>query len=312
MQRLDEDARLEEMVAFATAAERGSFTRAAATLGRDATAISRRVQALERRLGVRLLERTTRRIAVTEAGRLFLERVRSVLVAIADAEDEVSSHAGGPPRGTLRLALPATFGRMWIAPLLADFLAAHPQVKVEAALSERAVDLVGEGFDAAIRLGALGASNLVARKLAPRRRLLCAAPAYVARHGRPSAPAELEAHACLAFSGYASHPYWRLTNAKGQRASVRARGPLVADDAEALVEAAVRGAGVVMCSDWLVGRQLRDGRLVSILDAWNIDDEGAIYAVVASKRLLPAKTRAFVSWIAAQLAPVPPWRSVRK
>lgn len=308
MQQSPDSARIAEMTTFATIAELGSFTKAAGRLGRDATVLSRRIHALERRLGVRLLERTTRRVTVTEAGALFLARTRSILAALAEAEEEASAQAGAAPRGTLRLALPGSFGRMWIAPFLPEFLAAHPQVRIEAEFSNRFVDLVGEGFDAAVRLGALPDSGLVARKIAVRRRLLCAAPAYLERHGAPERPEDLGRRACLGCTGFVSYPDWRFTNAKGARVTVRINGPLVADDAEALVEAAVQGTGIMMCTDWLIGRELAEGRLMPILADWNMEDEGAVYTIVPSKHLLAAKTRAFLDWIAARFAPVPPWR----
>jgi len=225
MQQSPDRAPIAEMAAFAAVAEQGSFTKAAVRLGRDATVLSRRVQALERRLGVRLLERTTRRVTPTEAGATCLTRTRSILAALEEAEEEAIAHAGGAPRGTLRLALPGSFGRMWVAPFLPEFLAAHPQVRIEAEFSNRFVDLVGEGFDAAVRLGALSDSGLVAHKIAVRRRLLCAAPAYLERNGVPKRPEDLATHACLGFTGFASYPDWRLTNDKGKRMTIRVSGP---------------------------------------------------------------------------------------
>jgi DNA-binding transcriptional LysR family regulator len=308
MQQFVDGTHIAEMSAFLAVAEEGSFTKAAAKLGRDATALSRRIQALERRLGVRLLERTTRHVVPTEAGSMFLARTRSILAALAEAEEEASAHASDTPRGTLRLALPGSFGRMWIAPVLPEFLAAHPQVRIEAEFSNRFTDLIGEGFDAAIRLGALPDSGLIARKIATRQRLLCAAPRYLERHGVPAHPEELAAHACLGFTGFVSYPDWHFTNDKDERVTIRARGPLVTDDAEALVAAAVQGTGIMMCTDWLAGRELAEGRLVPILSEWTMADEGAIYTLVPSKHLLAAKTRAFVDWMATRFAPVPPWR----
>lgn len=296
------------MAAFIAVAEQGSFTKAAPIVGRDATVLSRRVRALEHRLSVRLLERTTRRVSLTEAGTTLLARARSIMGALADAEEEASAHAGGEPRGTVRLALPTTFGRMWIAPYLHEFLAAHPQVRLEASFSNRFVDLIGDGFDAAVRLGSLSDSRLVARKIALRRRLLCASPEFLVRHGTPHRPENLRDLPCLGFTGFASYPNWHFTNTRGERVTVRAIGRLVADDAEALVEAAVRGLGLMVSTDWLVGRELADGRLMTVLDDWMLEDEGAIYIVMPSRHLLAAKTRAFVEWMAARFSPVPPWR----
>ncbi len=308
MQQWPDGSHIAEMAAFAAVAEQGSFTQAAAVLGRDATVLSRRVQSLERRLGVRLLTRTTRHVALTEAGAAFLTRAQAICATLHDAEEEATTYGRGDPRGTLRLALPATFGRMWIAPYLPEFLAAYPRVSIDVSYSNRFVDLVVEGFDVAVRLGELADSRLVARRIAPRRRLLCAAPAFLERHGEPARPEDLAHAPCLAFTGLASHPNWTLINSKGEHVTIRAQGPLVSDDAEALVHAAAQGLGIMLSTDWLVGRELAAGSLVPILTEWLPRDEGAIYAVVPSNRLLPAKTRAFIDWIAGRFSPRVPWR----
>ncbi|CAN7441909.1 LysR family transcriptional regulator [Mesorhizobium sp. LjRoot246] len=308
MQQSHEPAALAEMAAFAAIAETRSFTRAAARVGRDATILSRRLQSLEERLGVRLLHRTTRSVSLTEAGAEFLVRVRAILASVDEAEAAASAHAGGGPRGLLRLALPGTFGRMWIGPLLPQFLAEFPDVRIEAEFSNRFTDLVAENFDVAVRLGALEDSRLVARKVATRRRLLCAAPSYLARRGRPRTPQALLEHSCLGFSGFQTFPAWEMTNREGRSVRVEVSGPLVTDDAEVLVEAAVQGVGLMMSTDWLVGRELADGRLVPILEEWTLADEGAIYVVTPSAKGQAAKTRAFADWIGKRFAPEPPWR----
>src|SRR5437763_1919250 len=165
MQQWPDGPHVAEIAAFAAVAELGSFTKAAISLGRDATILSRRVTALERRLGVRLLERTTRHVAMTEAGTAFLARARSIPDALAEAEGEASAFASGEPRGTLRLSLPSSFGRMWVAPYLPEFLARYPLVRIDVEFANRFVDLVAEGFDTAIRLGTLADSRLVSRKI---------------------------------------------------------------------------------------------------------------------------------------------------
>ncbi|MEP0248401.1 MAG: LysR family transcriptional regulator, partial [Roseobacter sp.] len=170
---------LDTIEAFVALADAGSFALAGQRVGRDPTIISRRVQALEARLGVRLAERSTRRVTLTEAGRAYLERLRPLLRELAAADREASAFAEGAPRGNLRLSLPTSFGRMWLSPLIAEFLKAHPQVTIEAELSNRFVDIIGEQFDLAVRLGVLPDSRLVARRLFPRYRLLCASPDYL-------------------------------------------------------------------------------------------------------------------------------------
>ncbi|VFR33498.1 transcriptional regulator, MerR family [plant metagenome] len=289
----------EQITAFLAAVEHGGFTAAGQALGRDGSILSRRVTALEKRLGVRLMERTTRRLALTEAGEAFHQRMRGTLQALQEIEQDTAAAATGV-RGTLRIALPATFGRMWVAPILPAFLATYPDLVVETAFEDRYVDLVAESFDVAVRIGTLTDSRLVARRLAPSRRLLCASPAYLQAHGTPVRPADLAQHACLGFSRLASHPLWHLRD--GDKATaIRIAGPLVTDDAQSLVQAAVSGAGIAMVSDWLAGPELCSGRLVPVLPDHPVENNETIYLVHPSARLVPAKTRAFSDWMTLQL-----------
>jgi len=303
------DLDLSEIAAFVALAEAGSFVAAAARLGRDATVVSRRIQALESRLGVRLAERTTRQVVLTEAGNAYLRRVRPLLEALEDANGEATEIAHGVPQGRLRLALPASFGRMWLAPLIVDFIEAYPRIRIEAEYSNRFVDLVGEGFDVAVRLGTLPDSRLVARKVADRRRMLCASPEYIARRGAPTCPKDLAEHSCLIFTGKPDPHQWEFLEPDGAQLSVAVEGPLVCDDAEALVAAGIRGLGIVYANDWLVGRELKAGALVPVLESWRMADEGAIYIVVPSRRGMPSKTRAFTDWLSSRLSS-PPWRGL--
>lgn len=296
----------EQITAFLAAVEHGGFTAAGQMLGRDGSILSRRVTALEKRLGVRLMERTTRRLALTEAGEAFHQRMRVALEALQEVEQDTAAAATGV-RGTLRIALPATFGRMWVAPILPAFLATYPDLAVETAFGDRFVDLVAESFDVAVRIGTLTDSRLVARRLAPSRRLLCASPAYLQAHGTPVRPADLAQHACLGFSRLASHPLWLLRD--GDKATaIRIAGPLVTDDAQSLVQAAASGTGIAMVSDWLVGPELCSGRLVPVLPDHPVESNEAIYLVHPSARLVPAKTRAFADWISGMLG-TRPWLS---
>lgn len=296
----------EQITAFLAAVEHGGFTAAGQALGRDGSILSRRVTALEKRLGVRLMERTTRRLALTEAGEAFHQRMRGALQALQEIEQDTAAAATGV-RGTLRIALPATFGRMWVAPILPAFLAAYPDLVVETAFEDRYVDLVAESFDVAVRIGTLTDSRLVARRLAPSRRLLCASPAYLQAHGTPVRPADLAQHACLGFSRLASHPLWHLRD--GDKATaIRIAGPLVTDDAQSLVQAAVPGAGIAMVSDWLAGPELCSGRLVPVLPDHPVENNETVYLVHPSARLVPAKTRAFADWIVGELG-TRPWLS---
>ncbi|WP_407518614.1 LysR family transcriptional regulator [Methylobacterium oryzisoli] len=294
MQEFAELGDLEELTTFVAVAEAGGFAAAAKALGRDASVLSRRVSQLERRLGVRLLSRTTRRVALTEVGALYLRRVQGVLDDLVSASREASDHAA-TPQGLVRVSLPLSFGRQWIAPLLPAFLADHPRIRVELRLTDRFVDLVAEGFDVAIRVAASRNrdSSLTARRIASYRNLLVASPAYLAAHGTPEAPADLRAHACLGFTGYAGWPDWPLMKA-GRRETVRPACILVADSTEVLLGAAIDGAGITFTADWLAGPALRSGALVEVLPGWSGRESGAVYAILPPGRLVPAKTRLFV------------------
>lgn len=296
MQELLERGGLELLAAFVAVADTGSFTEAAKKLERDASLISRRVSQLEQQLGVRLLSRTTRRVALTEVGALYHRRVQAILDELANASREASDVAASP-QGLLRVSLPVTFGRQWIAPLLPRFLSRHPSIRIDARFSDRFVDVVAEGFDVAIRVGRLRDSTLTARQIASYRNLLVAAPSYLKARGKPTQPSDLKNHACIGFSGYASWPDWPLS--KGSKeATIRPQCQFVADNSEAVVMAAIEGMGVTFTADWLAGPAMREGKLVEVLPGWGGKGEGGVYAVLPPGRLIPAKTRLFVDEIA--------------
>jgi DNA-binding transcriptional LysR family regulator len=310
LQIMQQSARLpdiESLTAFVAVAEEGSFNAAGQRLNRDATVVSRRVQSLEESLGVRLLERSTRRTALTEAGEVYLHRVRPLLQELMAAGQETERFSDGEPRGRLRLALPGSFGRMWLMPLLVEFREAYPAVTLDVAFSNRFVDLIGEGFDAAVRLGVLPDSRLVSRKLAERKRMIVASPRYLAKRGAPTTPADILAHDCLIFAGKANPGTWEFTGPRGAHLSVPVAGPFISDDSEALVHAAVAGHGLLYATDWLVGRELADGRLVRVLEHYPVPEEGAVYVVHPSMQHIPNKTRAFVDWITLRFVHPLPW-----
>lgn len=286
---------MELLAAFVAVADTGSFTAAANKLGRDASIVSRRVSQLERQLGVRLLSRTTRRVALTEVGSLYHRRVQSILDELAEASREASDVASSP-QGLLRISLPATFGRQWIAPLLPRFLSRHPQIRIDARFSDRQVDVVSEAFDVAIRVGVLRDSSLSSRKLASYRNLLVAAPSYLASRGKPRTPDDLKKHSCIGFTGLKSWPDWPLTRGN-QRKTVRPAGSLIADNSEAVLIAAIAGAGITLAADWLAGPALREGKLVEVLPGWVGKGDGGVYAILPPGRLVPTKTRTFVDEI---------------
>lgn len=296
MQELLDRGGLELLAAFVAVADTGSFTSASKRLGRDASIVSRRVSQLEEQLGVSLLSRTTRRVALTEVGSRYYARVQAILEELSNASREASDVAASP-QGLLRVSVPVTFGRQWIAPLLPQFVSQHPQIRIDARFSDSFVDLVADGFDIAIRVGRLHDSSLKARKIATFRNLLVAAPTYIASRGKPRAPEDLKNHDCIGFTGYAGWPDWPLVKA-GHRKTIRPHGPLIADNSEVVLAAAIAGAGITFTADWLAGPAMREGKLVEVLPGWGGKGEGGVYAVLPPGRLVPAKTRLFVDEIA--------------
>ncbi|MEE1924426.1 LysR family transcriptional regulator [Pseudomonas sp. 148P] len=295
----------DEIAAFLAVAAQGSFVGAGRLLERHPTVISKRVAAMEKRLGVRLVERSTRQVRITAVGEQLEQRLRAALGMIAEAEQQAISGAA-QVRGVLRLALPAAMGRLCIGPMLPEFLDAHPQVSIVADYSERLVDIIDEGFDLAIRIGELEDNRLIAKKLCDHRRILCASPAYLERHGVPQAPAQLSEHNCLRFSGLASFPQWRMYAGERQ-VSVTPRGNLTANDSESLLAAARAGAGILGAGEWLMSRDLAAGTLVRVLPEWQLDPTGGVYLVRPSARFPAATVLAFKQWIEARFEPLPPW-----
>lgn len=291
---------LDQVNAFVLVAKHGSFSAAAAALERDNSIVSRRVHALEKRLGVRLIERTTRRMALTEAGINYLARVDGALDALALADAEASARSA-LPRGTLKLSLPLAYGRMWVAPVLPAFMAKYPEIRIDARYTDRFVDLIDEGVDLAVRLGTLKDSSLVARRLAGFERRLYAAPAYLKQWGRPRSPADLASHRGLGFSTYERPDRWALSRG-AERCDVQVRINLMSDDVASLVTAAEAGAGVVIAADWLVSEHVAAGKLEHVLPEWRVGERSAIYAVTPSARLLPRKTQVLLDWLTDRLS----------
>ncbi|MPS48015.1 LysR family transcriptional regulator [Methylobacillus sp.] len=291
---------LDELVAFVAVAETSSFSVAAKRMGRDPTILSRRVSQLESSLGVRLLTRTTRRVVLTEVGNFYYPRIRTIIDELDAASLEASNFASSP-QGLLRISLPFTFGKQWIAPLIPDFIAQHPRIKVDVRFTDRLVDLVAEGYDIAVRLGtSLNSSSLTAKKIAPFRYVLLAAPKFIAEHGLPAGPEDLAHYPCLGFTSLSTWPEWRLKNG-AQRKTIRPEGPLVTDNSEALLMAAIQGAGIILTADWLAAAAIREGALTEVLPGWEGAREGGIYAVMPPGRLIPTKTRLFVDEITASI-----------
>ncbi|MCX7892295.1 MAG: LysR family transcriptional regulator [Burkholderiales bacterium] len=292
--------RFAAMNVFVKVAELGSFARAAERLGISTSACSRQVADLEAHLDTRLLNRTTRRLSLTESGQAFLERAQQVLADLADAE-RVASSGRERPRGTLRLTCAIQFGVRHLAPAIGDFVARHPEVRFDVSLSDRMVDLVEDGFDLAIRIGESRSQNLIARRIGETRVIPCAAPAYLARHGAPKRPEDLAGHACLTYEYLPARHTWRFRDRKGGDRPVRVSGPVHANNGEFLAAVAVAGAGISMEPDFINGPDVKAGRLVPLLREFEPPATG-IYAVYPSRRHLSAKVRVFVDFLADRFA----------
>jgi DNA-binding transcriptional LysR family regulator len=298
--------RLAEMDTFVHVVERGSFTAAALEMGLSKPQVSRRVKQLEDRLGTRLLNRTTRRVSTTPAGASFHQQATRILAEVDEAEASLAG-AQESLRGLLRVTLPMTFGLRYVAPLLAEFLARHATLEIDASYSDRVVDIVEEGFDLAIRVGRLPESSLVAKKIAPTSGCIVASPTYLARKGTPKRPQDLRAHECLIYA-YQAGSAWRLHRARAEEV-VHVRGRVTANNGEALIAAAVAGLGITGGPDFMVAGHLRDGRLVRVLPDWSMG-EGAVWAVYPTRRHLSGKVRSLVEFLAERLGPVPPWERI--
>jgi DNA-binding transcriptional LysR family regulator len=298
--------RFQALQTFATVVEQGSFARAADRLGVSTSAVSRSVSELESHLGARLLNRTTRRLSLTEAGQAFLERAVQLLADLEEAEAAVSSSTLAP-RGTLRMTCASTFGERFVAPAVAEFAARHPELRLDVELSDRMVDLVDEGFDLAIRIGAPGSASLIARRIGETSLVCCAAPSYLERHGTPRVPEDLARHRCLGYAYLATRDTWRFRDRGGAERAVRIAGAVVANNGSFLASLAASGAGVVLEPDFIVDEAVASGRLVRLLDEF-VPPAGAIYAVYPSRRHLSAKVRTFVDFIAERFSRDAPWR----
>lgn len=292
---------LEDLDVFARVAAAGNMSAAGRELGLAPAAISKRVRRLEERLGVRLFQRTTRQLTLTEAGQGFYERVVTILEGVEEAE-AWAMRGIETVRGVLRVSAPTSFGRMHIAPHLQHFLDDHPQVTVDIVLSDAFVDLISEGFDIAIRIAELPDSSLVARRLAANHRLLCAAPAYLAKHGTPTKIEDLADHVLLAHNT----GEWRLEGPEGP-VVVKVQGRLRTNSSEVVREAVLAGAGIALRSTWDVGPELKSGQLVPVLPGIGGSRRVAIHAVYPSRRHLEQKVRAFVDFLSGLYGDPPPW-----
>lgn len=290
---------LEAMRVFVTVVERNGFSAAADALDMSTASVTRQVAALEKRLGTRLLNRTTRRVGLSSAGSGYYQRAVELLGELAELEAAVGAQALAPA-GLLRINAPVSFGIARLGPLLAGYHARHPQVKLDLTLGDRLVDIVEEGYDVALRITRQPSPSLIARKLAQMPVLLCAAPGYLARAGTPQVPSDLSRHACLTYSYWSGGETWQLQGPGGE-ATVAVSGGLRANNGEVLREAACSGLGIVLQPQFVVGPALASGALVPVLPQWQVAPIG-LYAVYASRSHLAPKVRSFIDYLVEALA----------
>ena len=296
---------LNDIAVFVRVVDSGSFTAAAERLGISKSVVSKYVTRLEDRLGARLLNRTTRRLSLTEAGRVFYERSRQGLADIEDAQAEVS-RLQGEPRGTLRLNAPMSFGILHVAPALPEFLNLHPDVTVDMNLDDRIVDMIEEGFDVSVRISELPDSSLVARRLGPCRHAIVAAPAYLERCGTPRTPEELRNHNIITYRYQESAHEWHFLTPGNKPISVAVSGSLMMNNSLAVREALLEGVGITRTPTFVVGKDIQEGRLIPVLSEYQIL-EVTIFLVYPQRRHLSPKVRAFADFMAKRITKTPYW-----
>lgn len=298
--------RIDAMRAFVTVVTEGGFTRAAEKLGMSPQLVSKYVSRLEERLGVRLLNRTTRKVHLTEAGTRYAQRAQLVLDDIDDMDSQLNDLQEGA-QGQLRISAPVSFSTLHLSPLLCDFQRAHPSVSVDLQLNDRKVDIVEEGFDIALRIGRLKSSSMIAKFIVPIRLVMCASPAYLTQHGMPSTLEELKNHRYLHYSymednnSFPAHEWRRTTG-------LEPRGNMVSNNGEVLVKAAIEGAGIIIQPTFICGPAIAEGKLKVILSQYEPDAMG-LYAVYAHRKLLASKVRCFIDFMEGYFGDPPYWDS---
>lgn len=291
---------LEAWAIFASVVEHRSFSGAADAIGLSKATISKAVSRLEAQLATNLFHRTSRRLSLTDAGQLLAEHAARIL-AEANAAEEAARGAASNPTGLIRLAAPMSLGLLYLTDLIADFIAAHPGIEIDLQLSDAKVDIVAEGFDIAVRIANLPDSSLRARRLGPVTAHIVAAPAYLARHGTPTHPAQLGEHACLAYTNVTGP--WRFTGPDGAEVSVRPAGPVRANSGDALLPALRQGLGIAVLPDFIVGRDLAAGTLVPILRDWHTPPV-ALHLMTPPGALRPARVEALLAFLSDRLRPI--------
>lgn len=297
--------RLRAFEIFATVVDRGSFARAADALETSPANVTRYVNELEAHLGVRLLNRTSRKLSVTEGGETLYARCKTILEDVVETEGLVSS-TSIEPRGRLRINAPVSFGILHLAPLWPRFMERYPDVELDIALIDRVVDIVDEGFDLAIRISHAGTTDHAARKLATSRNILCASPGYLKHWGHPETPADLGRHQCIGYTYAATADEWQLTDGNGRTHAARVNCHMHTNNGDTARAAALAGRGVIWQPTFLIGNDLRAGRLVRVLPEYRLPDIDVL-ALYPSRRHVSAKVRAAIDFLADAFAGVPPW-----
>ena len=289
---------------FARVAEQRSFAAAARAMGVSVATVSRAVTRLEKRLGGRLFNRTSRRLALTDYGYMLAERASKILADAVEAE-ELARETSGRPRGLVKLAAPQSFGVRWIAPLMPEFFRRYPDISVELYLTDVHIDLIGDGFDAALRIAILEDSSLAARMIVPVRRFLVASPTYIARYGCPQHPHDLVAHQCLSYLTRAKRDVWRFTHrTTAEEVLVTPTGPLKGTSAETLLPTVLEGLAIAELPEFIATQYFPNGQLEPILTEWRMP-EGGLYFVTPTTRSRPAKVSAIADYFVAELADAP-------
>jgi len=297
--------RLRAFEVFATVVGQGSFTRAADKLETSPANVTRYVNELEEMLGARLLNRTSRRLSLTETGKTLYDRALSILEEVAEAE-AIASSTAMQPRGRLRINAPLSFGILHLAPLWPRFMACYPDIELDISLVDRLVDLVDEGFDLAVRISRGGSPTLISRKLAAIHHFVCASPDYIAQHGAPQTPDDIRRHACIAYAYSASADEWRLLDRDGKVHTVPVSNILHTNNGETACAAALAGFGMILQPTFLIGEHLRQGRLVRLLPDYHTP-EIDVLAVYPSRRYVSAKVRVMVDFLVEAFRGKPPW-----
>jgi DNA-binding transcriptional LysR family regulator len=289
---------MEELEVFVAVVEAGGFSAAAKRLEATPAAVSRRIKGLEQRLGVRLLQRTTRKIRLTEAGELYFREVRAMLADLRAVEqhlDEVTGQA----TGQLRIAAPMSFGQRRLAPLLPQFALAHPKLSISLILEDRETDIVGEGFDLALRIAYPSDSSFVSRPITTIPRYLVASPDYIARRGKPNSPEDLLQHDCLHYSVISKREEWSFGGSNREE-SILIKGSYCANNGDVLAEAAIQGLGITLLPDFIIHEALAEGRLVRVLEDWERAPL-TLSVLYPSRRHVPAKTRLLIEYLITNL-----------